>query len=211
MMPSINFMKVHQPNMPAPEFEGKSITKTKFADSIVENDTRIGRVMEKVRALGLDKNTYVFWTTDDGRLHRIGKDGSMPDVTFVGVPGQARVALDRANVYVSNEAIRAIYATGKDSRFRVDAIFVEQETPGAIASDGQALYWVHVAGSNIGGLRRMQLAVVDADHRSQLLIVAAVCLHPFDDLRCVHSHGELLCSCMPDPQRDQSDPSLLHC
>ena len=63
---NINFMKVHQPNMPAPEFEHKSPSKSKFADSVVENDTRIGRIMDKVRALGLDKNTYVFWTTDNG-------------------------------------------------------------------------------------------------------------------------------------------------
>jgi hypothetical protein len=33
---SINFMKVHQPNMPAPEFEGKSIFKSKYADSLVD-------------------------------------------------------------------------------------------------------------------------------------------------------------------------------
>ena len=54
---SVNFMKVHQPNMPAPEFQHKSMAKTKFADSVVENDTRIGRIMDKIRQLGLDKNT----------------------------------------------------------------------------------------------------------------------------------------------------------
>jgi len=41
---SINFMKVHQPNLPAPEFIHKSMSKSKYADSIVENDTRIGRI-----------------------------------------------------------------------------------------------------------------------------------------------------------------------
>ncbi|MBV9913729.1 MAG: sulfatase-like hydrolase/transferase, partial [Sinobacteraceae bacterium] len=56
---SINFMKVHQPNLPAPEFIHKSPSKSKYADSVVENDTRIGRIVDKVRALGLDKNTYV--------------------------------------------------------------------------------------------------------------------------------------------------------
>ena len=64
---SINFMKVHQPNMPHPDFIHKSLSKSKYADSLVENDTRIGRVIDKVRALGLDKgNTLVFWTTDNG-------------------------------------------------------------------------------------------------------------------------------------------------
>ena len=54
---NINFMKVHQPNMPAPDFMHKSLSKSKYADSVVEIDTRIGRIMDKVRALGLDKNT----------------------------------------------------------------------------------------------------------------------------------------------------------
>ena len=71
---SINFMKVHQPNMPAPEFVDKSLSKSKYADSIVENDTRIGRIMDKVRALGLDKNTYVFWTTDNGAWQDVYPD-----------------------------------------------------------------------------------------------------------------------------------------
>jgi arylsulfatase len=63
---SINFMKVRQPNMPAPEFQGKSLSKSKYADSLVENDTRIGHILDKIRQLGLDKNTLVFWTTDNG-------------------------------------------------------------------------------------------------------------------------------------------------
>lgn len=53
---SVNFMKVHQPNMPHPDFTHKSLSKTKYADSIVENDARIGAIVDKVRALGLDKN-----------------------------------------------------------------------------------------------------------------------------------------------------------
>src|SRR5262249_15685188 len=62
---SIKFMKVPQPNLPAPEFQHKSPSKSKYADSVVENDTRIGRIMDKMRGFGLDKNTYVFWTTDN--------------------------------------------------------------------------------------------------------------------------------------------------
>ena len=48
----INFMKVHQPNMPHPDYKGKSISKSKYADSIVENDARIGHIMDKLRELG---------------------------------------------------------------------------------------------------------------------------------------------------------------
>jgi arylsulfatase len=85
---SINFMKVHQPNMPAPEFEHKSPSKSKYADSIVENDTRIGKVLDKVRALGLDKNTYVFWTTDNGAWQDVYPDAGY--TPFRGTKGTLR-------------------------------------------------------------------------------------------------------------------------
>ncbi len=76
---SINFMKVHQPNMPAPEFKGKSLSKSKYADSIVENDTRIGRVLEKTRSLGLDKNTYVVFRETDRHYGRPRQDRCIRD------------------------------------------------------------------------------------------------------------------------------------
>lgn len=33
---------------------------------MVEHDTHIGRIMDQVRELGLDKNTLVFYTVDNG-------------------------------------------------------------------------------------------------------------------------------------------------
>jgi arylsulfatase len=85
---SINFMKVHQPNMPHPDFIGKSMDKTKYADSVVENDTRIGRIMDKIRALGLDKNTYVFWTSDNGAWQDVYPDAGY--TPFRGTKGTVR-------------------------------------------------------------------------------------------------------------------------
>lgn len=85
---SINFMKVHQPNMPAPEFQLKSPSKSKYADSVVENDTRIGRIMDKIRALGLDKNTYVFWTSDNGAWQDVYPDAGY--TPFRGTKGTVR-------------------------------------------------------------------------------------------------------------------------
>ncbi len=85
---NINFMKVHQPNMPAPEFQLKSPSKTKYADSVVENDTRIGRVLDKIRQLGLDKNTLVFWTTDNGAWQDVYPDAGY--TPFRGTKGTVR-------------------------------------------------------------------------------------------------------------------------
>src|SRR5512136_2575375 len=48
---NVNFMKVHQPNMPAPEYEHKSLSKSKYADSVVELDARIGHIMDKLQDL----------------------------------------------------------------------------------------------------------------------------------------------------------------
>jgi arylsulfatase A-like enzyme len=85
---NINFMKVHQPNMPAPEFKHKSLSKSKYADSVVELDTRIGHVMDKLRKLGLDKNTLVFYTTDNGAWQDVYPDAGY--TPFRGTKGTVR-------------------------------------------------------------------------------------------------------------------------
>jgi arylsulfatase len=85
---SINFMKVHQPNLPHPDYIGKSMSKSKFADSVVELDSRVGRIMDKVRALGLDKNTLVFFTTDNGAWQDVYPDAGY--TPFRGTKGTVR-------------------------------------------------------------------------------------------------------------------------
>lgn len=85
---NINFMKVHQPNLPAPEFQHKSLSKSKYADSVVELDTRIGRIMDKLRELKLDKNTLVFYTTDNGAWQDVYPDAGY--TPFRGTKGTVR-------------------------------------------------------------------------------------------------------------------------
>lgn len=84
----VNFMKVHQPNMPAPEFEHKSLSKSKYADSVVELDTRIGNVLDKLKALGLDDNTLIFYTTDNGAWQDVYPDAGY--TPFRGTKGTVR-------------------------------------------------------------------------------------------------------------------------
>ncbi|MBD2746637.1 arylsulfatase [Microvirga sp. BT688] len=84
---SINFMKVHQPNMPAPEFEHKSLSKSKYADSVVELDARIGRIMDKIRQVG-GNNTLVFYTTDNGAWQDVYPDAGY--TPFRGTKGTLR-------------------------------------------------------------------------------------------------------------------------
>jgi len=71
---SINFMKVHQPNLPHPDYIHKSLSKSKYADSVVELDARIGRIMDKIRSLPNANNTLVFYTTDNGAWQDVYPD-----------------------------------------------------------------------------------------------------------------------------------------
>lgn len=85
---NVNFMKVHQPNMPHPDYEHKSLSKSKYADSVVELDARIGRIMDKLRELKLDKNTLVFYTTDNGAWQDVYPDAGY--TPFRGTKGTVR-------------------------------------------------------------------------------------------------------------------------
>ena len=102
---SINFMKVHQPNLPHPEFVHQSMSKSKYADSIVEADARIGHIMDKVHALGLDKNTYVFWTTDNGAWQDVYPDAGY--TPFRGTKGTVREGGNRVPAIAWGPKIKA--------------------------------------------------------------------------------------------------------
>jgi arylsulfatase len=74
--------------MPAPEFQGKSMVKTKYGDSIVELDTRIGRIMAELKKTGQDKNTLVVYTTDNGAWQDVYPDAGY--TPFRGTKGTLR-------------------------------------------------------------------------------------------------------------------------
>jgi arylsulfatase A-like enzyme len=85
---NVNFMKVHQPNLPHPDFIHKSMSKSKYADSVVELDAHIGAIMSKLRETGLDKNTLVVYTTDNGAWQDVYPDAGY--TPFRGTKGTVR-------------------------------------------------------------------------------------------------------------------------
>jgi arylsulfatase len=85
---NVNFMKVHQPNLPHPDFVHKSMSKSKYADSVVELDAHIGKIMDKVRELKLHENTFVFYTTDNGAWQDVYPDAGY--TPFRGTKGTVR-------------------------------------------------------------------------------------------------------------------------
>jgi arylsulfatase A-like enzyme len=95
---NVNFMKVHQPSMPHPDFQGASISKSKYADSVVELDARIGSILAKVDELGLRENTLVFWTTDNGAWQDVYPDAGY--TPFRGTKGTVREGGNRVPAMV---------------------------------------------------------------------------------------------------------------
>ena len=59
----VNFIKMHNPTNPAPEFRGKSHLGN-YSDSLMELDSNIGRIMDAIRAEA--PNTIVILTADNG-------------------------------------------------------------------------------------------------------------------------------------------------
>ena len=85
---AVNFMKVHQPNMPHPDYIEKSMLKSKYGDSLHELDARVGRIIDKVRALGIAENTLVLFTTDNGAWQDVYPDAGY--TPFRGTKGTVR-------------------------------------------------------------------------------------------------------------------------
>jgi arylsulfatase A-like enzyme len=59
----VNFMKMHNPNNPAPQFKGKTHLGH-YSDAVLELDDNIGRIMETIREVA--PNTIVIVTADNG-------------------------------------------------------------------------------------------------------------------------------------------------
>ena len=93
----INFMKVHQPNMPHPDYVHKSMSKSKYADSVVELDARIGRIMDKIRSSALADNTLVIYTTDNGAWQDVYPDAGY--TPFRGTKGTVREGGNRVPAF----------------------------------------------------------------------------------------------------------------
>jgi arylsulfatase A-like enzyme len=55
----------HLPNYPSPQFAGKSAAGA-YGDCVMEIDDIVGRLLRKLEATGLARNTFVIFTSDNG-------------------------------------------------------------------------------------------------------------------------------------------------
>ncbi|QZE15723.1 arylsulfatase [Halosquirtibacter laminarini] len=94
---SINFAKNHQPNVPSKQFAGSSPAKTKYADAVQEMDYNVGRILDKIKEMGIEENTLIVYTVDNGSWQDVYPDcGYTP---FRGTKGTDREAGSRVPAY----------------------------------------------------------------------------------------------------------------
>jgi arylsulfatase A-like enzyme len=61
----VAYMKVHNPNFPSAEWKGKS-EQGNFSDSMMELDANVGKVVQAVRDAGIERDTIVIFSSDNG-------------------------------------------------------------------------------------------------------------------------------------------------
>lgn len=72
-----SFHDIHVPRIPNKQFQGKT-TMGPRGDAIVQMDWTTGQIMKKLEELGLDKNTLVIFTSDNGPVLNDGyEDGAV--------------------------------------------------------------------------------------------------------------------------------------
>lgn len=85
---SINWAANHQPNLPAPDFVGASDVKSKYGDKVVEMDAQSGKILDKIKELGIEDNTLIVYTVDNGAWQDVHPDAGM--TPFRGSKGTDR-------------------------------------------------------------------------------------------------------------------------
>jgi arylsulfatase len=89
----VPFTQVHYPTLPNPQFDGKT-GNGEFADSLAEMDHRAGQIIDAVKELGIENDTVVVFTSDNGpeeALPHRGWAGPWAGSYFTAQEGSLRV------------------------------------------------------------------------------------------------------------------------
>ncbi len=86
------YTNAHVPRIPAPEFDGKTGNGA-WADILLQTDTYVGNIMKSLKSNGIDDNTIVIFTSDNGG--DFYEDNSFPGMWrgtyFTSLEGSLRV------------------------------------------------------------------------------------------------------------------------
>ncbi len=88
----LSYTNTHVPRIPAPEFDGKTGNGA-WADILLQTDTYVGNIMESLKRNGVDDNTIVIFTSDNGSdfYEDYSSSGLWRGTYFTGLEGSLRV------------------------------------------------------------------------------------------------------------------------
>jgi len=112
--------QVHFPSLPSSQFAGRT-GNGDFADSVVEMDYHVGQILDAIKELGVEQNTVVVFSSDNGPEFRRpwrGTAGFWSGTYHTAMEGSLRAPFiirwpNKIQVGVSNEVVHAVdmYAT----------------------------------------------------------------------------------------------------
>jgi len=89
------FSMGHVPNLPAPQFRGKSRIGN-YGDKLMEGDFHVGRILDTLKALGVDGNTIVVFASDNGPYGEAAREFGNQGTPDMGNSGPFRGELGEA-------------------------------------------------------------------------------------------------------------------
>ncbi|WP_437690603.1 hypothetical protein [Sorangium sp. So ce176] len=119
-------------------------------------------------ALDAENPAEVFWVNFEGEVVRASLDGARRDVIVqdLGAPGPYGIALDERQVYWTNRlqgtvnVLRRDAPPGSACGDGACTLAAGQNNPGAIAVDGEAIYWINEGSPVVGPTGKADGAVV---------------------------------------------------
>jgi arylsulfatase A-like enzyme len=89
------FSMGHVPNLPAPQFKGKSRIGN-YGDKLMEGDYHVGRIIDTLKELGVDDNTIVVFASDNGPYGETAREFGNQGTPDMGNSGPFRGELGEA-------------------------------------------------------------------------------------------------------------------
>ena len=107
--------QVHFPSLPSSQFAGRT-GNGDFADSVVEMDYHVGQILDAIKELGVEQNTVVVFSSDNGPEFRRpwrGTAGFWSGTYHTAMEGSLRAPFiirwpNKIPVGVSNEVVHAV-------------------------------------------------------------------------------------------------------
>ena len=89
------FSMGHAPNLPAPQFQGKSRIGN-YGDKLMEGDFHVGQILDAVKELGVEDNTLVVFASDNGPYGEAAREFGNQGTPDMGNSGPYRGELGEA-------------------------------------------------------------------------------------------------------------------